>query len=60
MDRFCFETRTKQGRQVTISIYLSAKKTNYVYNTTIEDLIRNADEVIREVNEFSMNMIIFN
>ena len=49
MDRFCFETRTKQGRQVTISVYLSAKKINCVYKTTIEDLIRYADEVIREV-----------
>jgi hypothetical protein len=49
MDRFCFETRTKQGRQVTINVYLSLKKTNYTYKTTIEDLIRNADEIIREV-----------
>lgn len=49
MDRFRFETRTKQGRQVTISVYLSTKKSNGVYKTTIEDLIRHADEIIREV-----------
>ncbi len=48
MDRFCFETRTKQGRQMTISVYISTKKNNYTYKTSIEDLIRHADEIIRE------------
>jgi hypothetical protein len=49
MDRFCFETRTKQGRQVTINVYLDIKKSSYIYKTSIEDLIRHADEIIREV-----------
>ncbi len=48
-DRFCFETRTKQDRQITISVYIDIKQTNYIYKTSIEELIRNADEIIREV-----------
>jgi len=56
-DRFCFETRTKQGRQITIGVYIDIKKTNYIYKTTIEDLIRHADEIIREVIFVFLKMI---
>ncbi|CAF3504295.1 unnamed protein product [Adineta steineri] len=48
MNNFCFETRAKQGRQVTIDVYMDVKKTNYTHKTSIEDLIRRADNVIRE------------
>lgn len=53
--RFCFETRTIQGRGMKIDVYNSMKNTNYIYMTSIEDLIRDADEVIREVNELFFN-----
>jgi len=48
-DCFYFETRTKQDRQITIGVYIEIKKINYIYKTSIEDLIRHADEIIREV-----------
>jgi hypothetical protein len=34
---------------VTIGVYVATKKTNYIYKTSIEDLIPKADEIIREV-----------
>jgi hypothetical protein len=49
-DCFFFTTRTKQGRKVTIGVHVGANKTNYTYKTSIEDLIRSADQTIREVN----------
>lgn len=49
-DCFYFTTRTRQGRKVTIGVYVEANKTNYTYTTSIEDLIRSADQKIREVN----------
>ena len=49
LNHFLFETRTKQGRQVAINVYIDMRETNYVYRTSIEELIRKADNVIREV-----------
>ncbi|CAF1201932.1 unnamed protein product [Rotaria sordida] len=43
-----FMTHIKQGRQITIDIYIDKNKTNYIYQTTIEDLIRYTDQIIRE------------
>jgi len=48
-NRFYFDTHTRAGRQITITIYNDKKKINYIYKTSIEDLIRHADQVIREV-----------
>lgn len=59
MDCFLFMTRTKQNRQVTISVYIDINKTNYTYKTSIEDLIRHADEIIREVMFFKYLSHIF-
>jgi hypothetical protein len=61
-DNFTFETRTKQGRLVTISVFIDVKKTNYIYKTSVEDLIRHADGIVREVISFiyfSFNFILF-
>ena len=49
IDGFYFATHTKQGRQVTIAAYIDIKKTNYTCKVSIEDLIRHADELVREV-----------
>ncbi|CAF0729753.1 unnamed protein product [Rotaria sp. Silwood1] len=43
-----FTTSTKQGYQITITIYIDDDKTNYIYQTKIEDLIRHVDKIIRE------------
>ncbi|CAF3339274.1 unnamed protein product [Rotaria sp. Silwood1] len=43
-----FTTSTKQGCQITITIYIDDDKTNYIYQTKIEDLIRHVDKIIRE------------
>ncbi|UJR25382.1 hypothetical protein I4U23_006730 [Adineta vaga] len=48
MQHFLFETRTKQGRQVVLGVYVDIKKTNYTFQTSIEDLIKKADNIIRE------------
>ena len=54
-DCIYFTTRTKPGRKVTIGVYVSVKNTNYTLTTSIEDLIRSADQTIREVNSKCKN-----
>ncbi|CAF2317793.1 unnamed protein product [Rotaria sp. Silwood2] len=56
-----FTTHTKQGRQITINIYIDENKTNYIYQTQIEDLIRHADQFIREnTNSVAMPTVLHN